>query len=862
LGKIRKGKHISHRQYNIDACFQGDSLICQITNDIFLMKIFLSACLLLLLDVQPGFAQTPESLNSSDILLQMKKLNVLGSVLYIAAHPDDENTRLLAWLSKEKLYQTGYLSLTRGDGGQNLLGDEQGVELGLIRTQELLAARRIDGAEQFFSRAFDFGFSKTTAESLKIWEEQKILSDVVWVIRKFQPDVIITRFPEDKRAGHGQHSASSVLAHLAFSAAADPKQFPEQFKYGVRPWKAKRLLWNNYNFGNINTIREDQMKIEVGGFNPLLGKSYGEVAADSRSQHRSQGFGVARSHGSALEYFSLTEGEKADNSLMDDVDCTWKRLPEGAPIESLINELIKFYDPSDPSKSLKSLVTIYQRIAALPDGYWKKKKLAEVQQLIEACSGLWMEATVHQAYAVKDQSVKIGLQIINRTRIDVSLSGVSINQTDTNWTQNLQPEENYSLTLEVPLTGLPITQPYWLEEPMSAGSYNVDDQTQIGEAQNKLALEASFRINLLGQSFTVKKPVLYDFTEPAKGEIFEPLTIIPKTIAYCSPEILLFTGNTEKNLKVSIQVKGDESMEMRSPFPTIVMTNASGFEISQDHSEGNRVDSFRIKNTDENQQVQWTWATQITGGKKDTLLQCKTISYEHIPRIDYFKPVRAQLVSTDLQIKGSSVGYIEGAGDKVPDALREMGYAVTILNENNLSPAVLQHLDAVITGVRAYDVHDWLFGKYEMLMDYVKNGGNLIVQYNRNNSENARTRIGPYPFSISNSRVTEEDAAVHFIHPENSILHYPNQITEKDFEGWIQERGIYFATHESSEYQEIFSMHDAGEQDQEGSLITAGYGKGSFTYTGLVFFRELPAGVPGAYRLLANLIAQNQHTDK
>ena len=830
---------------------------------LFRMKIFLPVCLLLLLGAGQGFAQTPESLNSSEILLQMKKLNVLGSVLYIAAHPDDENTRLLAWLSKEKLYRTGYLSLTRGDGGQNLLGDEQGVELGLIRTQELLAARRIDGAEQFFSRAFDFGYSKTTEESLKNWDVQKILSDVVWVIRKFQPDVIITRFPEDKRAGHGQHSASSVLAHLAFSAAADPKQFPEQFKYGVRPWQAKRLFWNNYNFGGINTTSEDQLKIEVGGFNPLLGESYGEVAADSRSQHRSQGFGVARAHGNSLEYFSLTEGKKAEGSLMDDVDHTWKRLPEAAAIESLIDELIKNYDAFDPSKSLPGLVTIYQRLTVLPEGYWEKEKRAEVQKLVEACSGLWMEATVHQAYAGKDQKVKVGLQIINRTNVDVRLTGVSINQTDTNWKLTLQPAMDYSLSLLVPLTGLPITQPYWLEEPMSTASYNVDDQMLIGDAQNKPALEANFRINLLGQSFVFQKPVVYDFTAPAKGEVFEPFAIIPKTIATCRPEILLFSSKGEKNLEVNSQLKTEAaSTKMLSASPAILMTRLPGFEISAGLSSGNQVYNFRIKPNDGNQKPEWTWATQTSGGKTDTLLQYRTISYEHIPRIDYFKPARAELVSTDLKIKGSRIGYLEGAGDKVPDALKEMGYTVTVLKESNLSASVLQYFDAVITGVRAYDVHDWLFGKYEVLMNYVKNGGNLIVQYNRTNSENARTRIGPYPFSISNTRVTEEDAAVHFVHPENPILHYPNHITGKDFEGWMQERGIYFATHADPQYQEIFSMHDAGEADQKGSLITAVYGKGNFTYTGLVFFRELPAGVPGAYRLLANLIAQNQNKDK
>src|SRR5450755_2559008 len=341
------------------------------------MKIFLNSILAFLLITEFSTAQIPEAPNSSEILLQMQKLKVLGSVLYIAAHPDDENTRLLAWLSKDRLYRTGYLSLTRGDGGQNLIGDEQGIELGLIRTQELLAARRVDGADQFFSRAYDFGFSKTTAESLKFWNEQKILSDVVWIIRKFQPDIIITRFPEDKRAGHGQHSASSVLARMAFHAAADPKQFPEQFEYGVHPWQATRLFWNNYNFGTVNTTREDQLKIEVGGYNPVIGKSYGEIAADSRSQHRSQGFGIPHSRGNATEYFTETEGEKADSSLMENISCSWDRIPGGAAIGKLISSMIAKYDPANPYLSVPMLVTIYKAIKALPGGYWRDEKLKE-----------------------------------------------------------------------------------------------------------------------------------------------------------------------------------------------------------------------------------------------------------------------------------------------------------------------------------------------------------------------------------------------------------------------------------------------------------------------------------------------------
>ncbi|HEY2350464.1 MAG TPA: PIG-L family deacetylase [Puia sp.] len=840
------------------------------------MKIFLIAIFCLFMLAKYSNAQMPEPESASDILLRMKKLNVLGSVLYIAAHPDDENTRLLAWLSKDKLYRTGYLSLTRGDGGQNLIGDEQGVELGLIRTQELMAARRVDGADQFFSRAYDFGFSKTTSEALKIWNEQKILSDVVWIIRNFQPDVIITRFPEDKRAGHGQHSASSVLAHLAYSAAADPKQFPEQLKYALSPWKAKRIFWNNYNFGTVNTTRDDQLKIEVGGFNPLVGKSYGEIAADSRSQHRSQGFGVAHSRGNFLEYFSLTEGERADSSLLQNINCSWSRVPNGAAIGQMVDRVIKNYDPSAPYQSLQALVEIYQHIDALSPGYWRNKKLEETLELIHACSGLWLEATVPQAYALRNQTIPVTLRVVNRAPLGITIHSVILNGQDTSWNLTLQQGVNYSLVRRISLRNLPISQPYWLTEPMSQGSYNVQDQRLIGRPLNPPVLDAEFEVGLFGETFRFRQRVLYRFTDAVKGELFEPLTIVPNQMAYCDPELLVFTAGKEEDLTVRKQLKTLQdkdtdnsvmhpallSTEKKSlpEISTLTLTPIPGFQTKDISASGGN-NTFLLKSNLEKDENITAWVIRTTAGMIDTLLQCRTISYEHIPRIDYFKQAASTVVSVNLKIAGKKVGYIEGAGDKVPEALSAMGYTVIRLTEGMVNRSELQKLDAVITGVRAYDVHNWLAGKYRVLMDYINNGGNLIVQYNRNLG-NDSTGIGPYPFGISNARVTEEDATVQFLLPSSPVLHFPNEISEKDFEGWIQERGIYFAQHIDPRYQAVFSMHDTGEAEQTGSLITGSYGKGYFSYTGLVFFRELPAGVPGAYRLFANLIGLNQTRNK
>jgi LmbE family N-acetylglucosaminyl deacetylase len=303
---------------------------------------YILSILILFLGLNTGKiqAQLPVANSSTDIYMQLQKLQVLGSVLYIAAHPDDENNGFLPFLAKEKLYRTGYLSLTRGDGGQNLIGSEQGIELGLIRTQELLAARRQDGAEQFFSRAFEFGFSKNAAEALRIWDKEKILSDVVWVIRRYQPDVIIARFPPDARAGHGHHAASAILANEAYIAAADPNKFPEQLKYGVTVWQAKRILWNTFNFGGANTTSNDQFKLDVGGYNPLLGKSYGEIGGEARSMHKSQGEGRPRRRGASYEFFITTGGDTPRTSLMDGIDISWSRIKGAENIPQKINNII------------------------------------------------------------------------------------------------------------------------------------------------------------------------------------------------------------------------------------------------------------------------------------------------------------------------------------------------------------------------------------------------------------------------------------------------------------------------------------------------------------------------------------------
>src|SRR3954454_23757377 len=394
-------------------------------------------------------AQAPATYNSDDIYLQLKKLNVLGSVLYIAAHPDDENTRLLAYFSKEKQYRTGYLSLTRGDGGQNLIGDEQGIELGMIRTQELLAARRIDGAEQFFSPAIDFGFSKNATEALSIWNHDKILSDVVWVIRKFRPDVIITRFPGDARAGHGHHWASALLANEAFTIAADSTKFTEQFALGVKPWQAKRIFWNTFNFGGNNTTSGDQFTMDIGGFNPLLGVGYGEIASESRSQHKSQGFGVSRQRGQAAEFFKLTGGAPVKDSLMDGLSTTWERVMNGNIIEAKIDAIISHYNFEHPDYLVASLVALHKLLAGMSASYWVNKKMEEVSHIIADCSGLFIEATTNKPFAVSGDVLPINFFINKRNDNTISLANIQLDKFDTTINQSLATNVNVSISKQL-----------------------------------------------------------------------------------------------------------------------------------------------------------------------------------------------------------------------------------------------------------------------------------------------------------------------------------------------------------------------------------------------------------------------------
>jgi LmbE family N-acetylglucosaminyl deacetylase len=828
------------------------------------MKKTLTLCFILAFSLSL-FAQSPQSWTSADIYLGIKKLNVLGSVLYVAAHPDDENTRLIAYLSKDRLFRTGYLSMTRGDGGQNLIGDEQGIDLGLIRTQELLSARRIDGGEQFFTRAFDFGFSKNPEETFTKWDKEKILSDVVWVIRKFQPDIIITRFPTTGEGGHGHHTASAILANEAFSAAADPTRFVDQLKY-VQPWQVKRILWNTFNFGATNTQRDDQYKLDVGGYNPLLGKSYGEIAAESRSQHKSQGFGVPAGRGEAIEFFTATKGDQPKNDLLEGIDLSWKKINGGEAIEKMVNDISASFDFLHPENSVKALVKLYKSLETLPASGWKNKKLEETKQLIEQCSGLWLDVFTAEQFAVQTDSIRFNFQFNNRLGVNAAIKAFSVDGYDSTMNLILTKNRNinFNKTFFVP-PSKPITQPYWLENKMEQGYFNVNDQTKIGIPDVQPSYLVNVKMNIEGEDFNFTKAVKYKFTDPVRGELYWPLVVVPPVLITPSEDLkILMNGNGNDKTSGSVSLKG-----LKRDFTgKIVALSEADMKPLANFSFNNqkiRVNAknqtlgFEYSGKDIKSSANILFAVTDTSGNNLIRSDRHEVKYDHIPAINYFHDADVAIKVVKVETYGKKIGYIVGAGDKVPEALEQMGFDVNRLNLKEIAKNPLDKFDAIIVGVRAYNTLDWLGNYYDKLMKYVENGGNLIVQYNTSNFiSNVRSKMGPYDFTISRNRVTDENAPVTFLLPEHPALNFPNKITQDDFKGWIQERSIYDAVDTTGKFEKILAMNDPGEKPDDGSLLIAKYGRGYFTYTGLVFFRELPAGVPGAYRLLANLIALNR----
>ncbi|MGB3063581.1 PIG-L family deacetylase [Sphingobacterium thalpophilum] len=815
-------------------------------------KPFLSVIIILssLFSKSTVQAQNPQW-NAAEIKLNLEKLNVLGSVLYFAAHPDDENTRLIAWLAQEKKYKTGYLSLTRGDGGQNLIGTEQGIELGLIRTQELLAARRIDKGEQFFSSAYDFGFSKTPEETFAFWDKQRVLREAVWLIRKFRPDVIITRFPPDARGGHGHHQASAILAHEAFKAAADPQQFPEQLEH-VQPWQAKRLLWNTFNFGGQDNTAEDQLKVDIGAYNALLGASYGEIAAHSRSSHKSQGFGSAAQRGSSTEYFEYVDGVPASTSLLEGVDTSWKRVKNSAKVQSRILKIIQNYQVDRPEASVSDLIQLHQELDQIDDAYWRGEKKKEVEKLILACSGIWFESIARNAdYAVGDR-IHIDNAIITRaTGVDVELLKLNGKAVNKKLAGNLLFKDSIFVNADN------LTQPYWLIEAHAKGKFNVSDFSLTGYPDNPNKPKVHFELAVNGMPIAFDQDIEYKYTDPVRGELYHPIAIMPQITAKSESPLALIRNGEAINIRVSFQKHGqipNQAAKLRVLAPKgweIVPT-----ELDLQFDAHTRVLSKEIHIRPLDADISSIDTLRFQQEQKEPLREVKAIDYSHIPEIVYFPETAIKISNIQLLNEVKHVAYVHGAGDLIPESLNAIGIHVDVLSSEQLLKTDLAAYDAVILGVRSFNVNKNIAQVQTKLLDYVQGGGTVLTQYNVSNGLVSKN-FGPYAFSLGRNRVTDELAPVHY-DEKDPVFNYPNKITAADFENWVQERGLYFAENIDKRYRTPIAMHDPGEGLHKGSLLVTSYGKGKFVYTSLSFFRQLPAGVPGAYRLFVNLLSKSK----
>jgi LmbE family N-acetylglucosaminyl deacetylase len=825
---------------------------------------FINAALLLLLFITTAArAQAPRQSDAAETQAALRRLAVAGSVLYVGAHPDDENTALLAYLARGRGARTAYLSLTRGDGGQNILGPEKGELLGVVRTQELLAARRIDGAEQFFTRAIDFGFTKSPEETFRFWDHDAVLADVVWVVRRFRPDVVVARFPTNGDGGHGQHTASAILASEAFDAAGDPARFPEQLKNGVQPWKPKRLVRNVANFRPEPPQGADKMlSVDVGGYDPLLGKSYTEIAAESRTMHMSQAQGTPGRRGPALNYFVHLKGEPAAKDLFDGVDMTWRRFAGGETVGQLLEEAARKYDANNPSTVLPLLLRARREMRKLAkDEPLVEAKRASLDEVIRSAAGLWIEATAADPYVTPGGEVKVTTTVVNRSgyplkfeTVGVSSAGADVLRAELKNNQPLTRER----TLRV-LADAAYSQPYWLREEPSKNLFRVNDAGLVGAPEGPPALSvpvtAVFGEGAESEAVTFQVPVLYRWTDRVRGDLYRPLTVVPEVAVAVGEQTLVFPDRQPKQVRVTLRnnTATDAAGTLRLKLPAgWAATPAEVPATLKAKGEEFRA-TFNV--TPPAAASTAALAAEFESSGKTYTRGMLEIDYQHIPRQTLFPPARAELVRVDLQKRGSRVGYVTGAGDEVPEALRQAGYDVTLLSDEDLEAADLSRFDAVVTGVRAYNTRAALRRQQGRLLEYVERGGTLVVQYNTPDRTLEGAQLGPFPFKITGDRVTDETAAVTPLAPSDALLNTPNRITAADFEGWVQERGLYFASEWDARYTPLFASHDPGAPDLKGSTLVARHGKGTYVFTALAFFRQLPAGVPGAYRLFVNLIS-------
>jgi len=811
-----------------------------------------------------GFSQSAATPSSIALYNDLKKLNFLGSALYIAAHPDDENTRLISYLSNHVHARTGYLSLTRGDGGQNLIGTELRELLGVLRTQELLAARRVDGGEQFFTRANDFGYSKHPEETLRIWDKDAVLSDVVRVIRSFKPDVIINRFDHRTPGStHGHHTSSAILSTEAFDLAGNPKAYSDQLE-ALEPWNPSRLFFNTswWFYGSPEKFEQaDKSRLvpmDIGVYYPERGLSNNEIAAMASSQHRCQGFGRLNVRGSQMEYVELLKGTMpAENDLFDGIDTSWGRIEGGAAIGAILDPLETSFNFADPSVHLPDLLRAYKLLQELKESHWKSIKAKELINLITGVSGIYLEASSEAAFANPGTEANVRIEALNRSKWPVQMLGYALDSGDrSDSIINLPYNERTLLetSLTVPVTQ-PTTSPYWLKEAGTMGMYNVSDPSLIGKPETPPAFYLHTKLRFDDTVIPVEVPVIHRYSEPDKGELHRAFDVVPKVTASFDTQVELFPTTHSKQVQLTVKS----------------LANKVAGQVSLDIPEGWRVEpssyAFELEGIGAEEIVQFTLlpptgesqgyvAPRVISGDQVYSRELVTIAYEHIPAQAVLLPAALKVVRLDVEKAGQHIGYVMGAGDEIPENLEAIGYTVHLMQVQDLTRESLRNMDALVLGIRAYNVLSDLPFKTDVLMEYVKEGGTMVVQYNTSGrGPRDFSNLAPYPLRLSRDRVSDETARVEILEPDHPLLNFPNQVGASDFKGWVQERGLYFPDKWDPAFTPLLSMNDPGESPKKGSLLVAHYGEGNYIYTGLSFFRELPAGVPGAFKLLSNMLS-------
>jgi len=801
----------------------------------------------------PGIATAQ---TSSEIFHELKKLRETKRVLYVAAHPDDENTRLIGYLANGEHAEVAYLSLTRGDGGQNLIGKELGIELGMIRTQELIRARETDGGRQFFSRAIDFGFSKHPDETLNNWDREKLLSDVVWIIRKFQPDIMINRFNDVPGTTHGHHTTSAILSLEAFEKAADPKIFPEQLQW-VEPWQAKRVFWNAYNWGGQYEPETGKLyhRFDVGDLNPLLGRTYSKIAADSRTMHKSQGFGSTAQIGESSDFMELVKGENFSKGPFEGVTDRWESIPQGRAIAQAIDLALERFDFKKPENNINLLLGIRKQLHDLPSELaWIKEKQAGIDWLVLQSLGFVAEFIAGKELSFPTDESRARLTLNNASNSPIEVQSFHILDEPIFIRTSLK--ENKPFTQEVLIKlphNYPISQPYWMEKRPENNLFQIEDRLEIGKPFNDPAVVGRLVFSIQDQEFEWEIPLTYKYNDQVDGEIIQPFTVVPQaSLTLNKDNVFLLNGESDE-IKVEVSFQKE----------------LLAGELSFDGIPESAVEILSRVEDDEKKRITYTLRLKPTNGREKSIIGVnyttadgtvydkgqRRITYKHIPNLTYFPPAEFNLIQLNLQVSPQRIGYIPGAGDDVPGVLTNLGYSVDLLENGNLTLSKMLEFHTIIVGIRAFNVNQVLADEMNQLLAYVEQGGNLIVQYNTSSPLLTR-KLGPYPLQLSRNRVAVEDSPVKVDFKAHPVLYFPNKIEITDFDGWVQERGLYFPDTWDDNYTTPLEMQDPNESPSKGALLLANYGKGTFAYSGISWFRLLPAGVPGAIKLFVNLIEQ------